>query len=196
MKRRRLIQHAATAGTVGLAGCLSVFGSDESQAPEPVDLSGGKFDDQGGMEIGPHGGANGQLFYEHQTPPERESGPFWFHTLVYGFFPFYFDRQNRGWETTATYVTDFSAVDYEVQSRDGTPTMPSLTAPDTFGEARELTYVMGSSVHGGMGPDLHPFSDEQEAEAFVSDHGGETITFDDITPTVVEQIRGSQSMSQ
>jgi nitrous oxide reductase accessory protein NosL len=173
-----------------------MFGSDNGERPDPVDLSGGKFDDRGGMEIGPHGGANGQIFYENETPPERDGGPFWFHTLVFGFFPFYFDRRNRGWETTAMYVTDFSAVEYEVQQRDGTPTMPSPTAPDTFGDASELTYVMDSSVRGGMGPDLHPFSDEQDADAFVSEYGGEPVAFDDLTPAVVEQIQGSQSMSR
>jgi nitrous oxide reductase accessory protein NosL len=47
-----------------------------------------------------------------------------------------------------------------------------------------------------MGPGLHPFSDEQDADAFVSEYGGEPVTFDDLTPAVVEQIQGSQSMSR
>jgi copper chaperone NosL len=188
MNRRAFLTAAATAGSGALAGCLDVFGSDGS-VPEPVSLAGGKFDDDHGMEIGPHGGANAQIFYAEETPPNREDGPFWFHTLVFSAFPFYFDRRDRGWEMEVFYVTDFSAVDWTIQERDTGPTMPSPTAPETFGDATEMTYVVGSDVRGGMGPGLHPFSAESDADAFVADHGGETLAFDDITRTLVESLR-------
>lgn len=41
-----------------------------------IELSGEKFDDRHGMEIGPHGGANGQLYYAAHTSPDREEGTF------------------------------------------------------------------------------------------------------------------------
>lgn len=188
--RRRFVTATAAVGLAGFAGCLSRFDmSGGEPAPDPVDLSGGKFDDDHGMEIGPHGGANGQIFYADRTPPDREGGPFWFHTLVFSLFPFYFDRRNRGWEATVTYVTDFSSVEYTVQVRDGAPRMPSPTAPETFGDATDLTYVVESEVMGGMGPGLHPFSDADDAEAFVSEHGGELLDYEEITPTLVEQLQ-------
>jgi copper chaperone NosL len=188
MNRRAFLTVAATAGSGVLAGCLDGLGSEES-VPEPLSLAGGKFDDDHGMEIGPHGGANAQLFYQEETPSDREAEAFWFHTLAFSGFPFYFDRRDRGWETEVFYVTDFSAVDWTVQEREAGPTMPSPTAPETFGDATEMTYVAGSDVRGGMGPDLHPFSAESDADAFVADHGGETLAFDDITRTLVEGLR-------
>lgn len=188
MKRRRFLT-VATAGTIGAAGCLSGIDLGDSSTPEPVDLSGGKFDDHHGMEIGPHGGANGQIFYEEYTPPDREEGPFWFHTLASSLFPFYFEHADRGREETVVYVTDFSAVEYTVEVRDGAPRMPSPTAPETFADATGQTFVVESDVMGGMGPDLHPFSDSDDADAFVSEYGGRTIGYEEITPGVLEGIR-------
>ncbi|MEF8813658.1 MAG: nitrous oxide reductase accessory protein NosL [Halovenus sp.] len=190
MNRRSFLRTSVAAASVGsLAGCLG--GDSEESGPEPVDLSGGKFDDDHGMEIGPHGGANGQIFYEEQTPPDREGGPFWFHTLVFSLFPFHFDRRDRGWEADVIYVTDFSAIDWTVQERDRGPTMPSPTAPETFAAATDLTYVAESSVMGGMGPGLHPFSDGDEAASFVDDHGGETLAFGTIDRALVETLQES-----
>lgn len=189
MNRRTFLASATVAaGSCGLAGCLGQLGlGSEGSAPEPVDLSG-KFDDDHGMEIGPHGGANAQIFYEGETPPDRD-GPFWFHTLVFSAVPFHFDRRDRGWETAAFYVTDFSAVDWTVQERDGTPAMPSPTAPETFADATEMTYVAESDVMGGMGPGLHPFAEASDADAFVADHGGETLSFDDVDRALVGSLR-------
>lgn len=42
---------------------------------------------------------------------------------------------------------------------------------------------------GGMGPDLMPFSDTDEAEAFADEHGGRTIEYDDIDRSLVEGIQ-------
>ncbi len=188
MNRRSFLRTSvAAAGVGGLAGCLG--GDSEESQPEPVGLSGGKFDDDHGMEIGPHGGANGQIFYEEQTPPDREGGPFWFHTLVFSLLPFHFDRRDRGWEADVIYVTDFSAIDWTVQERDSRTTMPSPTAPETFAAATDLTYVAESSVMGGMGPGLHPFSDEDEAASFVDDHGGETLAFEAIDRALVATLQ-------
>jgi len=184
---RRVFLTTAAVCVSGLAGCLG--GGSEGSRPEPVDLSGGKFDDDHGMEIGPHGGANGQIFYDERTPADRDGGPFWFHTLVFSLFPFCFEREDRGWEAEVVYVTDFSAVDWTVQERGQGKTMPSPTAPGTFAAAPGLTYVAESDVMGGMGPGLHPFSDADEAESFVDDHGGETLPFDAIDRGLVEALR-------
>jgi len=186
MDRRTFL--AAAAGTASLAGCLGGLATGGS-APEPVALSGGKFDDDHGMEIGPHGGPNGQIFYEGRSPPDREEGPFWFHTLAFSLFPFYFERRSRGWEARVVHVTDFSAVEYEPEKRDGTLRMPSPTAPETFADATDLVYVAGSEVMGGMGPELHPFSDGDEAAGFRDDHGGRVLAFGDIDRNLVETVR-------
>lgn len=181
--RRRTVLAGAVASFSFAAGCL---GDDP---PDPVAIPDNAFDDDHGMEIGPHGGANAQVFYEDQMPSAREEGPFWFHTLSFSLFPFHFERLQRGWEEEVIYVTDFSAVDWTVEERDAGPTMPSPTDASTFADATELSYVIESEVRGGMGPDLHPFSDTEEAESFVDDFGGRIIDFDDIDAPLIDAIQ-------
>jgi copper chaperone NosL len=182
-RRNFLHRSSFLLGTGAFSGCLGSNGEN----PEPVDLSGEKFDDEGGMAIGDHGGPNGQIFYTNNSPEGREN-PAWFHTLVYGLFPYHFDRRDRGWEAEVVYVTDYSKVDLP-SSSDGSPRLPAPTAADTFTEATEVTYVAESDAVGGMGPALPPFSEESEAENFAEKYGGRTVGFEDITPTLIQELK-------
>jgi len=188
--RRRVIRGAgvAAAGFAPLTGCL---GEDPSEDVQPVDLSG-RFDDEGGMAIGDHGGPNGQVFYSDNSP-EGHDNPAWFHTLVFGMFPYHLDRLDEGWEAEAVYVTDYSSVDREVVGSDLGPVMPSYTAPETFGDATSMTYVAESDATGGMGPDLHPFSEEGDAESFVEEYGGRTVGYDAVDRRLLRRLRTSAS---
>ena len=199
---RRRVLGAAGGAVASLAGCLGVLdsGDDSGTTPDPVDLSGTKFDYEGGMEIGRHGGPNGQIFYadnEPQTPhdpgdaPEARDDLAWFHTLVSGLFPYHLDRLDDGWTAQAIYATDYSTVDPELRGDEQNQQMPAPTAPDTFADATKLTYVAESGVRGGMGPELLPFSVKSDAEAFVEDHGGQTVSFDDIDRRLVSSLQGS-----
>lgn len=195
--RRRALSVLGAGSLAALAGCLDALDSGDGNVPDSVDLSGGTFDYEGGMEIGSHGGPNGQIFYEDNEPDtphdpgdaaEARDDLAWFHTLAQGLFPYHFDRLDRGWEPAVVYVTDYSAVDWELRDHDDHQQMPSPTAPETFGDATELTYVAGSDVIGGMGPELFPFSDADEADDFAAEHGGETLVFDDIDRQVIETL--------
>jgi nitrous oxide reductase accessory protein NosL len=197
LTRRRAAKLLATGTLAGVAGCLGSTDPEGGDVPGPVDLSGGKFDYQGGMEIGPHGGPNGQIFYadnEPETPhdpgnsPEDHDNLAWFHTLAQGLFPYHFDRLDRGWEAEAVYATDYSVVDVELSGGDGTTRLPSPTAPGTFADATDLTYVAGSDVIGGMGSELVPFSSVDDAEALAADHGGRTLTFDEIDRQLIDSL--------
>jgi nitrous oxide reductase accessory protein NosL len=190
MNRRTFVVAVAAGGIAsGLSGCLGVLDSgDDGSVPDPVDLSGDKVDDEGGMQIGPHGGPNGQIYYADNSPAGHDN-PAWFHTLSHGLFPYHFDRLDRGWDPEVIYVTDYSATDYQLIDREGGTYMPSPTDPDTFADAEGLTYVIESEVLGGMGPDLFPFSADGDAEGFTDEHGGRTIGFDDIDRTLVEALR-------
>jgi nitrous oxide reductase accessory protein NosL len=57
-------------------------------------------------------------------------------------------------------------------------------------DARKAYYVKGSAVQGPMGEDLVPFTSRDEAERFVSKHGGSVITYGDITVDLLKSLAG------
>ncbi len=52
-------------------------------------------------------------------------------------------------------------------------------------KAREAYYVLGCNVTGPMGDDLIPLKDRTSAGKFREKHGGEILSFDEITPEVI-----------
>ena len=201
MDRRTFLYSSGAVAAGGvLAGCLDGLTGGSGEVPEPVDLSGGKLDYQGGMEIGRHGGPNGQLFYDgkeadtvHRTEEgaDGQDGLAWFHTLAQGLFPYHFERLDRGWEPAVIYATDYSTVEYS--AGDEPPRMPSPTGAETFAAAEDLQFVAGSDARGGMGPDLFPFSDDGEASDFAAEYGGELLSFGEIDRSLIASIRESGS---
>ncbi|RJX48056.1 nitrous oxide reductase accessory protein NosL [Halonotius pteroides] len=193
--RRQFITAATTVNLLSIAGCAQNEGVGR-QAPDPVDLSGEKTDFQGGMVIGDHGGPNGQIFYEETEPKPRQGAGVegnspdnlaWFHTLVYGLFPYHFEMRNSGAQAAGIYVTDYSIVDWELSS--DTMIMPAPTSPETFADATELIYVVDSDARGGMGSALLPFSNSNDAARFISEYNGRTINYDEIDRTLISGIR-------
>jgi nitrous oxide reductase accessory protein NosL len=182
VNRRTLVGTLCGVAGATTAGCLGVLGGGSEPPPDPVDLSGGKADDRGGMEIGRHGGPNGQIFYGSNAPDH--GNPAWFHTLTYGLFPYYFEHREMGWTAEAVYVTDYSVVEFDAPA-EGAFSLPAPTAPETFGDGEEMTYVVESEARGGMGPAIVPFSEGGDAASFVDAHGGEALSFDAITPEFV-----------
>jgi nitrous oxide reductase accessory protein NosL len=200
LSRRGVLGALGAGATVALAGCSGSANENDGPVPDPVDLSDGKFDYQGGMEIGRHGGPNGQVFYADNSPePQSASGNAsdarenlaWFHTLAHGLFPYHLDRRDQGWSAEVVYVTDYSLVDWQAEIEG--MVMPAPTSSDTFAEAATLTFVAESNARGGMGPDLFPFSDADEATSFTDEYGGRTVGFDDIDRQLVEQVTSSGS---
>ncbi len=56
-------------------------------------------------------------------------------------------------------------------------------------DAKKAYYVKGSDVQGPMGDDLIPFAEKEDAQKFVSEHGGEIITFGDVTVDIVKSLK-------
>lgn len=212
MHRRTVLCTATALGVGSLAGCVGTdSGSDN--VPDPVDLSGTKYDYQGGMEIGAHGGPNGQIFYQDEQPDpvagsaavrsvheghdddeeNSEENLAWFHTLVSGLFPYHFERRNRGWEAAVIYVTDYSSVEWDLPEDSSRPVMPAPTSADSFADATDLTYVGESDVLGGMGPALHPFSEESEAESFAETYNGTQYEFDEINRSLIDSLQNRRT---
>ena len=61
--------------------------------------------------------------------------------------------------------------------------------------ARDAFYVIGSDIYGPMGHELIPFETREAAESFRKDHHGkEILTFDEITPELIESLLVGQKM--
>ncbi|MDD5757538.1 MAG: nitrous oxide reductase accessory protein NosL [Desulfobulbaceae bacterium] len=92
---------------------------------------------------------------------------------------FYFAPQKYGAKTGDT-IGEITVVDYY-----------SLNPM----EARKAFYVVGSDINGPMGHEFIPFKTKADAESFSKDHQGKNIlTFEGITPDLVESMRSGQRM--
>jgi nitrous oxide reductase accessory protein NosL len=183
VSRRAVVSAAGVACAGSIAGCLGSGGGD---APAAVSLTGDRQCDACGMVIEQHPGPVAQIFYRDHAP-EGHDNPAWF-CSAWEAFEYDFDRRDRGWEASARYVTDYSAVDYEVYEEGGETFVTAHLEPEAFGVAADLRYVVGSDVKGSMGKDLIPFSDADDAEAFAAEYGGETVAYGDVTPELVAQV--------
>ena len=56
-------------------------------------------------------------------------------------------------------------------------------------DAREAALVYKSKVNGPMGPDVFAFQNQHEARSFVETNGGSLLTFNDLTPDMVRNLR-------
>jgi len=177
-RRRVLASVAAVAGTgVGLAGCLEDDGVEDVPA-DPVALDDGVSCDVCGMVIEDHHGPAGQLFYTDGEPEDRD-GPARFDSVT-ELVVYHEERRERGWELREAFVTDYSAVDYDLEERNDTTYITSHVAAETFVDATTVSYVVGSAVEGAMGRDYFPFSDDGDAAAFADDHGGELLAWEEL----------------
>jgi copper chaperone NosL len=62
-------------------------------------------------------------------------------------------------------------------------------------DGRQAFYVTGSDTYGPMGHEFIPFSSPEAATAFLQDHHGKKVlSFDDITPALVESMRSGHKM--
>ncbi len=75
----------------------------------------------------------------------------------------------------AIYVTDSGRADWDHPEKSG-----------IWIDARKAIFVIESSRMGGMGkPEAIPFSDRDAARAFVSEHGGRLVSFDEIPDSYI-----------
>lgn len=177
-RRRVLAGVVGTATVVALAGCQ---GTDETA--DPVALDGDESCDQCGMVIGQHPGPAGQTYYRENSP-EGHDPPARFCSTICT-YRHRFANEQSGWTPDATYLTDYSVVDYEVRTDGGTAVISRHLDAATFASSDDLTVVANSDVEGAMGPALVPFSEESDAAAFAQEYGGETLAAESISPELV-----------
>jgi copper chaperone NosL len=56
-------------------------------------------------------------------------------------------------------------------------------------DARQVALVYKSRVNGPMGPDVFAFQSQDEARSFVETNGGSLLTFNELTPEMVRNLR-------
>lgn len=182
--RRHVLSGISSVGAATLAGCLGTSGTPKSQAPDPMTIPDEATCDVCGMVISQHPGPSAELFYADNRPNDHEN-PARFDSTWEAFT---FDFEREDWTRQSFYVTDYSSVEYQITTDQGQKLISRHVGADTFAEATEMTFVAGSSVLGTMGEGLIGFSTREDAESFQSDHGGDVVTFEDVTPTLVSQL--------
>jgi nitrous oxide reductase accessory protein NosL len=184
--RRRVLASAGAVAATALAGCGQFTGTPTSGAPEPVTLTTDDSCDVCGMVIPNHPGPSTEIFYRDQRPSGHDN-PARFDS-TWEAFQYHFERRDQGWTASAFYVTDYSAVDYDISTAGGDRLISTHPEADAFVDAEAVTFVVGSEVKGAMGRDLIAFSDADDASAFRDEYGGSLATFDDVTPETVAQL--------
>ncbi len=139
----------------------------EAPPPAPVAMTESALGHYCQMEVIEHAGPKGQI---HLAGLDM---PIWFSQVRDGVA--YVKSQERSADILAFYVNDMGkAADWE------------NPGPDNWLDAREAVFVVGSNAVGGMGaPELVPFAEETQAEAFALEHGGQLQRLAEIDPSVV-----------
>lgn len=185
LPRRRVLGWAAALAAAGVAGCGGQ--STPAGTPTPVALDGGEQCDVCGMVIAEHPGPSATTSFAERGP-EGHEGPAWFDSVKERFV--YVQRKReRGWEPTATYVTDYSAVNYEVTETADGFAISRHVGPASFVAASEVVYVAGSDVHGAMGVELLPFSARDDAAAFREKYGGWLVAHGEVDEETLQRLR-------
>lgn len=135
------------------------------------------------MVISQHYGPSGQVFYAGSYPEDRD-GPVWFDSTR-ELFVDRFTAVDRGREPVATYVTDYSSVEYAIAEEDGDQYISTHVGDDTFVLATEAVFVVESDVLGAMGSELLPFGSEDDGKYFAETHGGGVVDYGEVTPELV-----------
>ena len=136
-------------------------------APDPVTMSEDALGYYCQMNLAEHGGPKGQIHLAGNPDPiffaqVRD-------TLAY------LREPERSAPIAAVYVSDMS--------RAASWAEPGL---DNWIALSEAVFVVGSDARGGMGaPELVPFGGEEDALAFIAEHGGHLMRVDDIPSEAV-----------
>ncbi|MCW8173344.1 nitrous oxide reductase accessory protein NosL [Natrialba swarupiae] len=186
LTRRTVLVGAAGVGVAALAGCL---GEDDEDAPDPITIDADQACDQCTMQIGQHPGPVGQTHYDDPDDVVGEDRPAQFcsSTCTYSHT---FEQENAGHDPTATYLTDYSIVDYDIELDDDIEEISSHLEADAFAGVEGLTLVVDSDVQGAMGPSMIGFGDADEAEEFQTEYGGDLYEHEDVTSELVMSLMG------
>ncbi|MBN7770879.1 nitrous oxide reductase accessory protein NosL [Marinobacter daepoensis] len=143
-----------------LAGC-SEDAPQRAERPAPVHFESGDECHVCGMAITHFPGPKGQAFTEREQDIRKFCS-------TKDMFAWFLQPENENRDHTL-YVHNMAETHWE--HPDDTHLI----------DARKAFYVVGSSLNGAMGPTLASFATETDAVDFAADHGGEVLSFSDIT---------------
>lgn len=182
LSRRRLLTGLGAGAAVAAAGCL---GDDAGDAVSPIALDGERACDQCGMIVEDHPGPVGQIHFADDEPEGGRPGQFCSSTCTYTYL---FDAEDEGREALETFLTDYSTVDYEAFTEGDDTLFSSHVEAAAFSRLSALTVVARSEVAGAMGPELIPFSDGGDVDAFVEEYGGEAVPAETVERSTLEAL--------
>lgn len=160
---RRTTLHAALLATLLLAGCEQ----SAVTTAQPVELQPGTACSLDGMLLLDYPGPKAQI---HYASGETE----FFCDTMEMFSMLLAPEQQR--KVVAVYTQDMGRAEWSK------PTGNWIDAHKAF-------YVKDSKLMGSMGPTFAAFADQAAAAAFVKEHGGQIVRFDEITPEMAD-LRG------
>ena len=178
--RRTVLTSVFAAGSVAVAGCL---GGEDGEAIDPVSLDGERSCDQCGMIVEDHPGPVGQIHFADDEPEGGRPAQFCSSTCTYRYR---FDEVDADRDPVVTFLTDYSLVEQEVFEEGEDVLFSSHVESDAFARTASLTVVAGSDVAGAMGPELIPFSGDEDVESFRESYGGQAIDAEEVDREVIE----------
>lgn len=180
VSRRQFLTGIGVAATMVGAGCI---GDDDAAEIEPISLDGERACDQCGMVIEDHPGPVGQLHFTDDDPEGGRPGQFCSATCMY---TYRFDAADAGREVVIAFLTDYSRVDYDTFTEGDDTLFSSHVEADGFAPLSDLTVIARSDVVGAMGPELIPFSDDDDVAAAIDTYGGEALAATDVDRATIE----------
>ena len=137
------------------------------EVPQPVALTEESVGHYCNMTILEHTGPKAQIFLANNPHP------IWFSQVRDGIA--FLRSPEEHYETTVVYVNDM-----------GKATQWDFPGDDTWIDANEAWFVIGSRKTGGMGtPEVIPFGSEQAASEFTGANGGMVVRLDGIPDAYV-----------
>ncbi|ELY72056.1 nitrous oxide reductase accessory protein NosL [Natrinema pallidum] len=179
VSRRTVLVGSTLTGLTALGGCLGGDENADAEAPDPITIEAGTSCDNCTMAIVDYPGPVGESFYDDAEELLGDDRPAQFCSSRCT-YAFTFDHEDDS-EPIATYVTDYSSVDYEIDTGDDASEISSHVEAEHFAPAADLTYVVDSEVEGAMGASMIGFSDSDDATAFQDEHGGDRYEHEDVT---------------
>lgn len=185
MSRRRLTSGLVGGIAVALAGCLGGDNAGDTTDISPVTLDGERACDECGMVIEDHPGPVGQVHFADDEPEGGRPAQFCSTTCTY---TYRFDTEEAGRDPLATFLTDYSLVEQEVFEAGSDTMFSSHVERGAFSSTTELTVVARSEVAGAMGPELIPFSDGDDVDAFIAEFGGDPRDAEEIDRATLDAL--------